>query len=107
MKGKKYAVAMTKIATSLGTSKNAMALAQMSVKLMPNSEHRRADLMGMIMVQLSMKAANKKWGEHAKFAISKEIKQMHWQNSYKPHHWHSLSKKQKEQILESHIFVEE
>ncbi len=32
---------------------------------------------------------------------------MHWQNSYKPCHWHSLSKKQKEQILESHIFVEQ
>jgi hypothetical protein len=63
--------------------------------------------MGMIMAQLSMKAAIKKWGEHAKFAIYKEIKQMHWRNSYKPHHWHSLSKKQKEQILEFHVFVEE
>ncbi len=99
MKGKKYAVAMTQIAKSLGTSKNAMALAQMSVKLMPKGEHRRADLMGMIMAQLSMKAAIKKWGEQAKFAISKEIKQMNWQNSYKSCHWHSLSKKQKEQIL--------
>jgi hypothetical protein len=57
MKGKKYTVAMTQIATSLGTSKNAMALAQMSVKLMPKGEHRRTDLMDMIMAQLSMKAA--------------------------------------------------
>ena len=86
MKGNKYAIAMTQIATSLGTSKNAMALAQMSVKLMPKGEHRRADLVGMIMAQLSMKAAVKKWGEQAKFAISKEIKQMHWRNSYKPCH---------------------
>ena len=32
---------------------------------------------------------------------------MHWRNSYKPCHCHSLSKKQKEQILESHIFIEQ
>ena len=79
----------------------------MSVKLMTKGDHRRADLVGMTMAQLSMKAAIKKWGEQAKFAISKEMKQMHWQNSYKPRHWHSLSKKQKDQVLESHIFVEQ
>jgi hypothetical protein len=71
MKGKKYAVAMTQIAASLGTSTNAMALAQMSVKLMSKSKHRMADLVGMVMAQLSMKAAIKKWGEQAKFTISK------------------------------------
>jgi hypothetical protein len=107
MKGKKYAVAMTQIAASLGTSTNAMTLAQMSVKLMSKGKHRMADLVGMVMAQLSMKAAIKKWGEQAKFAISKEMKQLHWHNSYKPCHWHSLSKKQKEQVLKSHIFVEE
>jgi hypothetical protein len=99
MKGKKYAVAMTQIATSLGTSKNTTALAQMSVKLLPKGQHRRADFVGMIMAQLSMKTAIKKWGEQAKFAISKD--------SYKPCNLHSLSKKQKEQILGSHIFVEQ
>ncbi len=107
MKGKKYAIAMTKNAASLGTSTNAMALAQMPVKLMSKGKHRMADLVGMVMAQLSMKAAIKKWGEQAKFAISKEMKQLYWHNSYKPCHWHSLSKKQKEQVLESHIFVEE
>jgi hypothetical protein len=40
----------------------------------------------MIMAQLSMKAAIKKWGNQAKFAISKEMKQLHWCNSYKPRH---------------------
>ena len=54
-----------------------------------------------------MKAAIKKWGDQAKFAISKEMKQLHWRNSYKPMHWHKLTKKQKEQVLKSHIFVEE
>ncbi len=107
VKGNKYAVAMTQIAALLGTSKHAVAMAQMSVKFMSKGEHRRADLVGMVMAQLSMKAAIKKWGEQAQFVISKEMKQLHQHNSYKPHHWHALSKKQKEQVLESHIFDEE
>ncbi len=61
----------------------------------------------MIMAQLSMKAAIKKWGNEAKFVISNEMKQLHWYNFYKPRYWHALTKKQREQVLESHIFVEE
>jgi hypothetical protein len=72
-----------------------MAMAQMSVKLMSPGAHRQVDVVGMIMTQLSMKAAIKKWGNEPKFAISKEMKQLHWRNSYKPRHWHSLTKKQK------------
>ncbi len=37
----------------------------------------------------------------------KEMKQLHWRNSYVPKHYHTLTKKQKDQLLESHIFVEE
>jgi hypothetical protein len=107
MQGKKYAVALSQIAECLKESNNWMALAQMSVKLMSPSVHRKADIVGMIMAQLSMKATIKKWREHARYAILKEMKQLHWHNSYKPKHWHDLSKKQKHQILESHIFVEE
>ncbi len=59
------------------------------------------------MAQLSMKAGIKKWGEVAEQAITVEIKQLHWHNSYKPMNWHELTSAQKEQILESHIFVEE
>jgi hypothetical protein len=106
-KGNKCAVAMTQIAASLKDSKHAMALAQMSVKLMSPGVHRQADIVGMIMAQLSMKAAIKKWGNQAKFAISKEMKQLHWCNLYKPRHRQALTKKQKEQVLKSHIFVEE
>ncbi len=57
IKGNKYAVAMTQIAESLKKSKHGLALAQMSVKLMSKGEHRRADIVGIIMAQLSMKAA--------------------------------------------------
>ncbi len=82
-----------------------MSMAQMSVKLMPNVAHRRADVVGMIMAQLSMKAAIKKCGLEAEYTITKEMKQLHRRDSYKPKHWHGLTKKQKEQILEPHIFV--
>ena len=98
---------MSQITVSLKGSKNVMAMAQMSAKLMSPGAHRWADAVGLIMAQLSMKAAIKKWGGEAKFAISKEMKQLHWRNLYKPRHWHSLTNKQKEQILESHIFVEQ
>ena len=35
------------------------------------------------------------------------MKQLHWRNLYQPKHWHDLSKTQKYQILESHIYLEQ
>ena len=107
MKGNKYAVAMTQIKMSLHGSQDALCMAQRSVKLISKGLHRCADFVGMIMSQLSFKAAIKKWGEVAEQAITVEMKRLHWRNSYKPMHWHELTKAQKERILESHIFVEE
>ncbi len=60
MQGNKYAVALTQIAASLKGSKHAMPMTQMSVKLMSKGAYRKADRVGMIMAQLSMKAAIKK-----------------------------------------------
>ncbi len=54
-----------------------MAMAQMSVKLMPKGAHRRADGVGMIMAQLSMKAAIMKWSLEAEYTITTEMKQIH------------------------------
>ncbi len=34
------------------------------------------------------------------------MKQLHWQNSFKPMHWKSLTPKQHKKVVESHIFVE-
>ncbi len=107
MTGNKYAVALTQIVTSLQGSKNAVSMTQMSVKLISPGVHRKANTVGMIMAQLSMKASIKKWGVEAEYTITKEMKQLHWRDLYKPKHWHGLTKKQKEQVLESHIFVEQ
>jgi hypothetical protein len=88
-------------------SKDALCRAQRSVNLMSKELHRYADIVGMIMAQVSMKAALKKRGEAAKQAITVEMKPIHWCNSYKPMHWHEFTTAQKECILGSHIFVEE
>ncbi len=57
------------------------------------------------MAQVSLKAALKKWGREAEESVRKEMKQLHWQNSFKPMHWKSLTAKQRKKVLESHIFV--
>ena len=106
MQGNKYQVALAQITTSLGTSETSMAFAQMSIKLMSKGIHQRADIIGMVMAQVSLKAALKKWGREAEESVGKEMKQLHWQNSFTPMHWKTLTAKQCKKVLESHIFVE-
>ncbi len=55
MKGNKYAVALTQIVASLKKSKNAMSMAQMSVKLMNKGVHQNAYVVDMVMTQLSLR----------------------------------------------------
>ena len=73
---------------------------------MNKGEHHRADIVGMVMAQVSLKAALKKWGKEAEESVGKEMKQLHWRNSFKPMHWKTLTSEQRKQVLESHIFVE-
>ena len=105
MQGYKYQIALAQITTSLGSSKTSMALAMMSVKLM-NKGTRRADVVEMVMAQVSLKAALKKWGREADESVGKEMKQLHWRNSFKPMYWKSLTADQGKTVLELHIFVE-
>ena len=57
-------------------SKHAMSMAQMSVKLMNKGAHRKADMVSMIMAQLSMKAEPiKNWGLEAEYTMTEEMKQ--------------------------------
>ena len=107
MKGNKYAITLTQITLSLQGSEDALCMVQRLMTLMWKGLHRCEDIVGMVMAQVSMKAALKKWGKAAEHVITIEMKQLHWRNLYKPVHWHELTKAQKEHILESHIFVEE
>jgi hypothetical protein len=107
MKGNNYAVELTQITLLLQGSEDAPCMVQRFVKLMRKGLHRCTYIVGMLMAQVSMKAALNKWGKAAEQAITIKIKQLHWRNFYKPMHWHELTKAQKEHILESNIFVEE
>ncbi len=83
-----------------------MAFANMPVKLMNKGIHQCADIIGMGMAQVSLKAALNKWGKEAEESFGKKMQQFHWQNSYKLMQWKSLTAKQRKKVLESHIFVE-
>ncbi len=107
MKGNKHAIALIQITLLLQGSKDALCMAQRSVKLMGKGLHRCADIVGMVMAQVSMKASLQKWGKATEQAITIKMKQLHWRNLYKPMHWHELTQAQKKHIHESLIFVEE
>ncbi len=57
MKGNKYAITLTQITSLLQGSEDALCMAQRLVKLMGKGMHRCADIIGMVMAQVSMKAA--------------------------------------------------
>jgi hypothetical protein len=78
MQGNKYQVALAQITTSLGTSDTSMALAKMSVELMSKGIYQHADIVGMVMAQVLLKAKLKKWGKEAEETVGKEMKQLHW-----------------------------
>ena len=59
-------------------------------------------------VQLSLKAADAKFGTvRTKKAALAEVKQIHMRNTFVPKHWNELTPKQKEQVLEAFMFVEQ
>jgi hypothetical protein len=86
MKGNKYAITLTQIILLLQGSKDALCMAQRSVKLMGKGLHRCANIVGMVMAQVSMKAALKKWGKATEQVKPIKMKQLHWCNTYKPMH---------------------
>ena len=55
------------------SSKTSMAFSMMSVKLTNKGTHRRADVIGMVMAQVLLKAALKKWGREAEESVGKEM----------------------------------
>jgi hypothetical protein len=95
MKSNRYAIALTQMTLLVQGSKDALCMAQRLVKLMGKGLHRCTDIVGMVMAQVPMKAALKKWGKAAEHAITIKMKQLHWHNLYKPMHWHELTQAQK------------
>jgi hypothetical protein len=65
------------------------------------------DVVAHIMTQLSLKSGLKQWGDKAYAAVTLEMKQLHFRNTFKPKHWSELSKIQHQMVLESHMFLKE
>jgi hypothetical protein len=60
-----------------------------------------------IVMQLSLKAGLKEWGEEAYMAAQSEMKQLHFRNTFKPKNWRELSQVQRQIVLESHMFLKQ
>jgi hypothetical protein len=60
-----------------------------------------------VMTQLSLKSGLKQWGDKAYAAVTSEMKQLHFQKTFKPKHWNELSETQRQTVLESHMFLKE
>jgi hypothetical protein len=60
-----------------------------------------------IKTQYSMKAGMKKFKERGKEAVSKELSQLHYQDTFEPLHSKSLTFQEHLEVLESHLFLKE
>ena len=65
------------------------------------------DEVAAIMTQLSLKAGLREWGKRAESAVTAEMKQLHFCDTFKPVHWHELTDEQKKMVLPSHLFLKE
>ena len=105
--GKKYGFAMTQIVKLDGRIVEE-SVAFMQQELREAGDHHRPEVIGRIMVQLSMKAAEREFGVvWTEKACWVEVEQIHMHNIFVPKHWEELTPKQKENVLESFICVQE
>ena len=59
------------------------------------------------MTHISMKAGMQRWGEPATEAVSTELEQLHYRDTFEPVNHRSLSKEEYEKVLESHLFLKQ
>jgi hypothetical protein len=65
------------------------------------------DVVVHVITQLSLMSGLKQWGDKAYAAVTSEMKQLHFQKTFKPKHWNELSETQHQTVLESHMFLKE
>ena len=98
MKGNRYAYAVTQLEAGALHPDLHMAFLQHMCDEAP-------DAVGAILTQLSMKAGLKEWGGDAEKAVTAEMKQLHFRNTFEPLHWHDITAEDKAKVLESHLFL--
>ena len=65
------------------------------------------DVMASVMKQLSLKSGLRALGDKAYTAVQSEMKQLHFQNTFKPKHWRELTHTQQQTVLDFHIILKE
>jgi hypothetical protein len=74
---------------------------QLGLSFLQDTQYKySSEVVRIILIQLSLKAALKQWGNDAKMAVEAEAKQLYWRNSFKPVHWKELTEDRRIQILE-------
>ena len=59
------------------------------------------------MTQLYIKSGMRRWGKPATEAVSTELEQLHYRDTFEPVNHRSLSKEEYEKVLESHLFLKQ
>ena len=105
------------IPSMTGSSKYAFAVTQLQENnvLYPDTHmfmqhdfyQAESDVVASVMTQLSLKAGMKQWGDKALNAVTSEMRQLHFRDTFKPKHWKELSHTQRQMVLESHMFLKE
>jgi hypothetical protein len=65
------------------------------------------DILACILTQVSMRKGLTIWGKSAREAIKSEVQQMHYRDTFEPLKYEDLTAEEKQQILESHLFLTE
>jgi len=59
------------------------------------------------MTQLSMKAGLNRWKQRGETAVTQELEQLHFRDTFQPINHQDLTKKEYDEVLESHLFLKE
>ena len=100
MSGNKYEAAMAQLEQEGTLHPDAHMLFQQTAKEQPTA-------VSTIMTQLSLKAGLKRWGPRAKKSLNSEMKQLHLRDTFEPRNFRDLTRKEKAEVLESHLFLKE
>jgi hypothetical protein len=65
------------------------------------------DVVAAIMTQLSLNTGLKEWGDKAFTAVQSDMNQLNVGITFKPKHWRELSQVQRQNVLESHMFLKQ
>jgi hypothetical protein len=61
----------------------------------------------IVMVQYSMKAGMKQFKQRGEDAVSKELSQLHFRDTFEPINLKDLTNEERKEVLESHLFLKE